>query len=128
MKPQRPLFFALALLAVAANACFDDPTSDLRSGPSYVTLSTNVANIKPGDSLAVTAQLRDAQGNVLAATDASWATASATVATVREDTDRPAPGDFFSRAFIVALAAGQSTTVTVTIGGVSADVGVNVLP
>lgn len=128
MKPQRPLFFALALLAVAANACFDDPTSDLRNGPSYVTLSTSVANIKPGDSLAVFAQVRDAQGNVLTAADATWSTANATVATVRRDTDKPAPGGFFSRAWIVALAAGSSTTVTVSLGGASADIAVIVLP
>lgn len=121
MKRQGKVLLAAAMLALFGVSCFSDPTDSLRNGPTRIDLDRSAAFIKVGDSLAVTAQLRDDQGNYLATTGASWASADPTIAVVHPDTVKPAPGAAFSRAQIVAVGtATKSTTVTVTIRGASA--------
>ncbi len=129
MKRLSKVFVAAAILAATAVACFDDPTSSLRNGPSRLQVSRLAATIQAGDSIAVQAVVLDEAGNALPAEGASWSSADETIAAVRVDTDRPAPGDAFTRAFIRGISnqAGV-TTVTVSVQGVQASVRVTVLP
>ncbi len=52
-----------ALFVIAG--CADDPTSSLRESIDAVTTSLNYVEIAVGDSVPVTAEARDAQGNAV---------------------------------------------------------------
>ncbi len=128
MKPQRLVLLALAFAATGAVGCFTDPTKDLRSGGTTLSVSDQAIYLRTGDSVAVVAELKDNQGNVLPAAGASWATGDATIADVRMDTV-VIPGNYFTRGFIRGVTAtGGWTSVIVTIGSVSDTLRVSVMP
>jgi hypothetical protein len=115
-------------VALAAGGCFSDPTSDLRAGPEHLQLSRTAVILRTGDSIDVTAYLKDAQGNTLPIEAATWAAADPAVAVVREDTIL-GPGGSFSRAFIRAVIdSGGITSVTFDTRGQSASIRVVVRP
>ncbi|HWO90233.1 MAG TPA: hypothetical protein VNL98_13900 [Gemmatimonadales bacterium] len=120
---------AAALIVLGAAACFDDPTSSLREGPAALALNRTSVTVRYGDSTAVEAILRDAQGNPLSPTGITWSTADPTIAVVNVDEARPIPGQAYARAFVRGVSAiGGITTVTVTTQGQSASFRVLVLP
>jgi hypothetical protein len=128
MKHLSSILLAAAFVAGSVTACFKDPTSDLMNGPSQITLTRSAITLRTGDSIDVSAELKDDAGNTYGVTDAQWVSADANVAAVRVDTII-IPGDAFSRAIIRGVAAGGgTTTVTVTIRGVSKQFRVLVLP
>ena len=128
MKHLSSILLAAAFVAGSVTACFKDPTSDLINGPSQITLTRSAITLRTGDSIDVSAELKDDAGNTYGATGAQWVSADANVAAVRVDTIL-IPADAFSRAIIRGVAAnGGTTTVTVTIRGVSKQFRVLVLP
>jgi len=129
MKNQRKAWLAAGLLALVAAACFSDPTSDLRSGPTAITVNFAAVSVAAGDSVTLIGIVRDNQGNPLPVGTVSWTSADPSVAVANEDVLAKAPGDIFTRAYVrgVSNQAGV-TTVTVTAQGVTNTVRVTVLP
>lgn len=126
MKHLSPIVLAVVLIGAVATACFDDPTSSLRNGPSRLDLSRTAIFINLGDSLSVNAGVKDEQGNVFSAAGTEWVSVDPTVATVAVD-DIVIPNNAFSRAFILGVAAGR-TYVRITGQGITDSVLVWVLP
>jgi hypothetical protein len=120
MKRQGKVLLAMAIVAVGAAGCFTDPTKDLQTGPSLLTLDHSYSYLKAGDSVTVTGQVKDKQGNIYPVTGATWTATNTAVVTVRQDTTL-IPGNYFTRAFIkgAALTAADSSLVTLTIGSLS---------
>jgi hypothetical protein len=59
----RHLFgLAVAAAMLAGGACASDPTGDLSGTPSRIVASLDKVFLRPGDSVSVTAELRDDQG------------------------------------------------------------------
>ncbi len=117
--------FVTTLAAVALlTACFDDPTSDLRGGPSQIRLSRSLAFLNPGTSVVVEATLLDQQGNVLPGV-VSFSTADASVATAA-DVDT-LEGLTETSGEITGVAAG-ATYVRVAGGGLTDSIFVVVVP
>jgi hypothetical protein len=128
MKHLSSVVLAAALVAAGVTACFKDSQEPLRNGATRIELTRNAITLVTGDSLAVQAQLKDEQGNVLSAAGVEWATDNAAVATVRVDSI-PIPGPAFSRGFVLATAAaGGVAHITVTSGGLTNSFRVLVLP
>ena len=120
--------FVSILAVVAIAGCFDDPTSDLRVGPDHLVLDRSFASVATGDTLAVEAQVLDAQGNVLPATGATWTSDDPTIASVAVD-DEQLAGGASSRAHIAGVSAsGGTTIIRVTIQGVEDSIRVTTLP
>lgn len=117
--------FVTTLAAVALlTACFDDPTSSLRGGPSQIRLSRSVAFLNPGTSVVVEATLLDQQGNVLPGV-VSFSTADTSVATAADvDTIE---GLTETSGEITGVAAG-ATYVRATGGGLTDSIFVVVVP
>jgi len=126
MKHLSSILLATALLALGATACFKDPTNPLANGPSRITLSLSSAFIPAGDSVSVTAEIKDDAGNTFSAGDAGWESSVPGVASVRRD-EVVVPGNAFTRAFILAITPGQ-TIVRITASGITDSVQVVVLP
>jgi hypothetical protein len=125
---KRNLFrFSSAFVAVlAVAACTDDPTEAFRQGATQVATSLSYVEITIGDSVVVTAQTKDAQGNALSALP-EVATANPAIASVNIDTvitGKPSPETQFS---ILANGFG-TTTVTASSGSLTGDVTVQTWP
>jgi len=116
MKHLSSIVLAVALMAAGATACFKDPTSSLRNGPSRIQLDRSSVFLSVGDSIAVNAEAKDAAGNTFGAGDAVWTSSAPTVIAVRRDTSVTIPGDAFSRAFLRAAAPGLSWVYVTTHG------------
>lgn len=115
-----------AAFAFATLACAGDPTSDLRTGPSILSITPTVAFIEPDSLLPVVVVVRDQQLNPVPATITASSGNSAVV-TVQADTARHFL-DGATQAFTAkALTPGQ-TTLTVTGAGLTGTVIVNVVP
>jgi len=129
MKRQGKVLLAVAIVAAGVAGCFTDPTKSLRSGPALVQLDHSYSYLATGDSVAVTGQVVDNMGNIYPTTGASWTSSNTNAATVRQDTT-VVPGNYFTRAFILGatLTAADSSTVTLTIGGLSQTLKVVVHP
>ena len=128
MKHLSSILLAAAFVVAGVTACFKDPTNPSMNGPSQINLSVAAITLRTGDSLGVTAELKDEAGNTFGAAGAEWTSADTLVAKVRLDTV-VVPGEAFSRGFVRAVAAiGGVTTVTVTIGGIHNQFRVLVLP
>jgi hypothetical protein len=125
MKHLSPIVLAVVLIGAVATACFDDPTSSLRNGPSRLDLSRSAIFINLGDSLSINAGVKDEQGNVFSAAGTVWESANPAVATARVD-DIVIPNNAFSRAFILGTGAG-TTYVRITSQGIRDSVLVTVL-
>ena len=114
------------IAAFAVAGCTDDPTDALRQGATQVSTSLSYVEIIIGDSVVVTAQTRDAQGNALALLP-DVASANAAVASTNIDdaiSGNPSPETQFS---ILANGFGQ-TTVTASSGGLTRDISVQTWP
>ena len=72
MKNQRKAWLAAGLLALVAAACFSDPTSGLRNGPTAITVNFASVSVAAGDSVTLIGTVRDAQGNPLPVGTVSW--------------------------------------------------------
>jgi len=128
MKHLSSVVLAAAIVAAGVTACFKDPTSGLRNGAARIELNRSAITLRTGDSLAIQAELKDEQGNVLNAASLTWSSDDAAVASVRVDSI-PIPGPAFSRGFVLAnAAAGGVAHVTVTDGSLSSTFRVLVLP
>jgi hypothetical protein len=127
MKHLSSIVLAVAVVAAGAVACFKDPTSSLRNGPSRVELTRSSLFIPVGDSVSVQAELKDDQGNTFDVPDATWTSSDANVAVVNADTSRPIPQHAFSRAFIRAIAGGEAVVRFVS-RGISDSIVVTALP
>ncbi len=129
MMRQGKVLLAVAIVAAAVAGCFTDPTKSLRSGPSLIQLDRSYSYLKAGDSVAVTAQLVDNQGNYYPANGATWTSSNTGAATVRVDTT-VVPGNYFSRAFVraAALTANDSSVITASIGSLTQTLKVVVHP
>lgn len=129
MKHLSMTVLAVALIAAGATACFKDPNSSLRNGPSAIELSLSSITLNTGDSLSVRAVVKDGVGNTYDANDATWSSSVPAVATVRLDSSQAIPFNAFSQAFVVAVApTGGVTTVTITSRGITDSLRVLVLP
>ncbi len=114
------------IAAFAVAGCTDDPTESLRQGATQVTTSLSYVEIIIGDSVVVTAQTKDAQGNALALLP-DVAAANTAIASTNIDaaiSGKPAPLTQFS---ILANGFGV-TTVTATSGALSRDITVQTWP
>lgn len=116
-----------AIIAATAMAgCTDDPTANLRQGVASVSTSLSYVEILVGDSVVLTAQTRDLQGNALPELPAITAVDIA-VASVNIDeqiSGKPSPETQFS---ILANGFG-TTTVTASGGGQSREITVQTWP
>jgi hypothetical protein len=130
MKRQSLVLLAVAIAGAGAAGCFKDPVSNLRNGPSVLNLSNVAVFLRTGDSVVVTATLKDEGGNVLPATGVTWTSANTSLAVARLDTSLTIPGDAYSRGLIRAVdsVSGGWTTVTVNARGVEDTIRVVVLP
>ncbi|HSE66853.1 MAG TPA: hypothetical protein VLB12_07695 [Gemmatimonadales bacterium] len=117
-------------------ACHGDPTDSLRNGIDHLTASPTDITISNGDSVAVTIQAVDEQGNVVA-TDFSGTSADPLVSfqkdngflPVYDDQNNLIPPTSPTRARFFVKALGVTfSTVTVTAGGKSRDLSVLTLP
>ena len=68
------LRWVMLTAALGALACSGDPTADLRNGIDHLTASPTDIQVSQGDSVAITVQAIDEQGNVVA-TDFTGTTA-----------------------------------------------------
>jgi hypothetical protein len=129
MKRQGMVLLAVAIVAAGAAGCFSDPTKSLRSGPALIQMDRSYSYLKTGDSVTVTGQVVDNQGNVFPATGATWTSSNANAASVRQDTT-VIPGDYFSRAFVkgATLTVKDSAVITLTARGLTQTLKVVVHP
>lgn len=129
MKRQSTILLAAAVLALGASACFSDPVEDLQGDPTAIDLSRQTVTVRAGDSVAVIATVKDAQGNTLPVESVTWTSADPAVAAVTEDVVQPAPGAIFSRAFVRGVTNVPGiTTVNLTVNGLQSTLRVTVLP
>jgi hypothetical protein len=129
MKRQGMVLLAVAIVAAGVAGCFTDPTKSLRSGPALIQMDRSYSYLKTGDSVAVTGQVVDNQGNVYPSTGADWKS-SGSAATVRPDTV-VVPADYFTRAFVrgkAGLTVNDSAIITLTIGSLTQTLKVVVHP
>jgi len=115
-----------AAFAFATLACAGDPTSELRTGPTGLSVTPTVAFLDPAATVAVVVVARDDQLNPVPVTITATSANSA-VATVEPDTARQFP-DGATQAFIATGVTPGQTTLTVTGGGLTGTVTVNVVP
>jgi hypothetical protein len=117
-------------------ACHGDPTDSLRNGVDHLTASPTDITINNGDSVAVTVQAVDEQGNVIES-DFTGSSADPLIDFKRDDGFLPVYNDqnqlvpptspSRARFFVKALGV-VASTVTVSAGGVSRDLRVVTLP
>ena len=115
-----------AAFALATLACASDPTSELRTGPTILSITPTVAFLDPAATVAVVVVARDDQLNPVPVTITATSGNSA-IATVEVDTARHFP-DGATQAFIATGVTPGQTTLTVTGSGLTGTVTVNVVP
>jgi len=117
----------LALAAVGslalASGCATDPTSSLQGTPAFIETSLASFRVNVGDSVRVTAQLKDAQGVTLA-TLPSVSSSDAAVVTVDTTTGVP----LSQLVFYVRGTGFGATTVLVTSGTIVDTINVEAYP
>lgn len=130
MKRLGKVFLATGVVAMAASACFSDPTSDLRNGPSRLNLSRRFVVQNVGDTDQVNVSVLDDQGNALSFEAVSYAPVDPTVATMADLPDstlRTFPGNTLFKTILIGLGAG-TTKIAITAGGVTDSLTVLVFP
>src|SRR5262245_57473326 len=130
------LRWVLFSAAFGVLACHGDPTDSLRNGVDHLTASPTDITINNGDSVAVTVQAVDEQGNVIES-DFTGSSADPLVDFKRDDGFLPVYNDqnqlvpptspSRARFFVKALGV-TASTVTVSAGGKSRDLRVVTLP
>ena len=106
-----PLILPTLVTAMLLISCADSPT-DLESVAS-VSVFPDHATIPVGDSLQLTATVKDAAGNMLLGRVVTWASGNQTVAAVSPS--GLVVGVAVGSAAIVATSEGQSDTATITV-------------
>ncbi len=120
---------AVTVAAAITAACFSDPTSSLRDGPSYIELSRSAVTLNTGDSVSIQALVKDAQGNIYDAVGMEWSSDNPSVAVASVDSSKAIPFNEYSKVFLVAKAAGGGVAhITATFKGLTASVRVLNLP
>jgi len=123
------LRWVMLTAALGALACSGDPTADLRNGIDHLTASPTDIQVSQGDSVAITVQAIDEQGNVVA-TDFTGTTADPQLDFQKDNSFIPVydaenhlvPPTSPTRARFFVKALGlTSGTVTVSAGGKSRD-------
>jgi len=115
-----------AAFAFAALACAGDPTKALRTGPFLLSLQPTLTFVDLGKTVSLVVVARDEQLNPVPLTITATA-ANPAIATVEVDTARHFP-DGATQGFLVTGVSLQHTKVTVTGGGLTDSVVVDVLP
>jgi len=117
MKHLSSIVLTAAVLAAGTVACFKDPTSAARKGPSRIVLtrSTIMLGVN-GDSEQVQAELKDEQGNTYDVADAQWTSSNTAVAVVNVDTSQYLPYHALTRAFVHTTGAGRAWVYIETHG------------
>jgi len=136
MKRHLVATLGATLVIAGVSGCAVDPTASLRAGVSRVAASLRTVSVKVGDSVAVTAEARDGQGNTLNEVPTFSSATPAVVAVVAAPQPPLNLGRVFLRAVgygtakVVASLAGSTDTVTVStfpaavsITSASSDVG-----
>jgi len=130
------LRWVMLTAALGVLSCSGDPTADLRNGIDHLIASPTDISINNGDSVAITVQAVDEQGNVIA-TEFTGTTTDPQIDFKRDDSfipvydaeNRLVPPTSPTRARFFAKALGvTAATVTVTAGGKSRDLSVVTLP
>ncbi len=117
MKHLSSIVLTAAVLAAGTVACFKDPTSSLRNGPTRIVLTRSSVFLNVGgDSLQVQAELKDEQGNTYDVADATWTSANPAVAVVNIDTSQYIPYKALTRAFIHTVSVAQTKVYVATHG------------
>lgn len=114
---------ALAGMLIGFAGCATDPTSDLSGTPDRIVPTYSKMFMFPGDSLVVTAQVRDEQGTALAI-PVTVSSSDAAVAAVGDDPLEP----YEDTRFYVRGDGVGGATLTLTAEGVSAEILVSVFP
>ena len=130
------LRWVLFTAALGIVACKGDPTDSLRNGIDHLTASPTNITINNGDSVAVTIQAVDEQGNALAS-DFTGTSADPLIDFRKDNSFLPVYNDqnqlipptspTRARFFVKALGV-TASTVTVSAGGKSRDLSVVTLP
>jgi hypothetical protein len=121
---------AAVALALAASACFKDPTSDLRGSPSRLKVSRVYIVQSVGDTDLVSIEALDEQGNPQSIAAPTFSTGDAAVAeavAVPDTIGGTLPGAVRWAAKIAANGAGR-TTINVTAAGQADSIVVLVFP
>lgn len=121
MRRQGLVWLAAGVVALSAAACFSDPTKSLRAGPTRLVLSTSFANMTVAETLLVTVQVTDDQGNFQSFAEPTYTPASATVAamaSIPDTTIVSIPGLTLWKSNLVGKAVGN-TKVMIVAGGVT---------
>lgn len=109
MKHLSSIVLTAAVLAAGTVACFKDPTSSLRNGPSRIVLDRSSLFLDVlGDSQQVQAELKDEQGNTYDVADATWTSSNTAIAVVNANTTQYIPYKALSRAFIHTTGPGMA--------------------
>jgi hypothetical protein len=108
---------AASALVLLLAGCLDDPTASLRGDVSRVDIARAYVELDVGESLTLTAQAYDEQGNALSVLPEIASSDEAIVSVEVDDvlSGDPEPQTIFT---ITAVASGQAT-ITATAGGVS---------
>ena len=128
MRRQGMGWFAAGVLVLASVSCFKDPVKPLQGGAARLTLNRSFANMTVPETLIVTVQAVDAQGNFLAFPAPTYATGAATVATMIPFPDTvigTIPGNTLYKALLISQAVGNTVT-KVTAAGVTDSIVVQV--
>jgi hypothetical protein len=130
MKHLSSIVLVAAVVAAGTVACFKDPTSGLRKGATRIELTQSAITLVTGDSLAIQAEVKDAQGNTYDAGTVEWTSGNPAIATVVKDDHTYIPYGAFSKAFVLATADtnGGSAYVFAAYGGIKDSLRVLVLP
>ncbi|WP_428275802.1 leucine-rich repeat domain-containing protein [Candidatus Palauibacter sp.] len=114
-----PVLVSLALLVVVS--CAEDTV-----GPSVpvasVTVSPASAALAPGETLRLTAEARDDQGNTVPNARFSWASSDASAATVNDRGEVTAAGGGTAMVTATERSSGLSAAAHVLVGGAPRDV------
>jgi hypothetical protein len=114
---------ALAGVLIGVAGCASDPTADISGTPARIVPTYTKMFMFPGDSLVVTAQVRDEQGGSLPI-PVTVTSSDAAIAAVGED---PLPPLEDTRFWVRAEGAGGAT-LTLTVEGVTEEILVAVFP
>jgi hypothetical protein len=129
MKHLSSIVLVAAVVAAGTVACFKDPTSSLRKGATRIELTQTAVTLVTGDSLAIQAEVKDAQGNTYDAGSVEWTSDNSAVASVVKDAGTYIPYGAFSKAFVLGAGpAGGVAHITATSANLTATLRVLNLP
>jgi len=114
---------ALAGVLIGFAGCATDPTDSISGTPARIVPTYSKIFMFPGDSLVVTAQVRDEQGTALAV-PVTVASSDAGIAAVGDDPLQP----YTDTRFYVRADGVGGATLTLTAEGLTTDIVVSVFP